>query len=149
MQNLKILPLTRSDEKTLKEIYNIENASFKDSYSIESLKKEISLSFSRIFVAKENGKTVGYCIIWTIKNEAEIHRIAIAPEYRKRGIGKQLLKTVLKLLKEERVEKVFLEVSEKNFPAVNLYKSCGFKITGRRENYYGKGENALLMETLL
>ncbi|SMP14028.1 [SSU ribosomal protein S18P]-alanine acetyltransferase [Desulfurobacterium pacificum] len=149
MQNLKILPLTQLDEKTLKEVAAIEKASFKDSYSLESLKRELSLSFSHIFVAKENEKTAGYCILWIIGNEAEIHKIAVAPEQRRKGIGKQLLKAVLRTLKEKNVKRVFLEVNEKNMPAINLYKSCGFKVIGRRENYYGKGESALLMETLL
>ena len=149
MQNLKILPLTQPDKKTLKEIIAIEKVSFKDSYSCESLKKELSLPFSHTFIAKENEKTAGYCIVWIIGSEAEIHKIAVAPEQRRKGIGKQLLKTVLKTLKEKNVKRVFLEVNEKNTPAINLYKSCGFKVIGRRENYYGKGENALLMETLL
>ena len=41
--------------------------------------------------------------------------------------------------------KINLEVREDNVRAINLYKKHGFKDIYLRKDYYGKGENALIL----
>jgi len=56
---------------------------------------------------------------------------------------------LLSQLRKEKVERIILEVSEKNTPALRLYEKVGFKRVGMRKNYYPDGSNALLMEVTL
>lgn len=92
----------------------------------------------------ENGSPVGYCIGAAAFGEAELYRIGVLPEHRRKGIGKQLLRSFISLCPKN-TEKIFLEVRESNRPAVALYESCGFKSAAIRKNYYGGGENATVM----
>ncbi len=99
------------------------------------------------FVAK--GKA-GFGVLRIIGNEAEIITLAVLPEHQKKHIGTQILSAMLKSAGELGVEEVFLEVREKNIPAINLYEKSGFAILAKRKGYYsnadGTSEDAIVMK---
>jgi ribosomal-protein-alanine N-acetyltransferase len=68
--------------------------------------------------------------------DAEILTFAVDPARRGAGIGKELLNRHIINLERGGARLVFLEVGEDNAPALSLYERAGFKIIGRRENYY-------------
>lgn len=80
-----------------------------------------------------------------IAGEAEILRIATHPQQRRQGHAQALWRQFLNHRFNPNVEMVFLEVSAHNPGAERFYRSLGFKITGRRPDYYQPGEDALLM----
>lgn len=90
---------------------------------------------------------VGYCIAAAAFEEGEIYRIGVLPEYRRRGIGKEIINELTETLPSD-IGRLFLEVRESNLPALSLYQSCGFKALGVRKNYYGANENAVIMERI-
>lgn len=92
----------------------------------------------------EDGSPAGYCIGAAACGEAELYRIGVLPKCRRNGIGKRILTEFTAMCPED-TEKIFLEVRESNRPAVALYESCGFKSAAIRKNYYGNGENAVIM----
>lgn len=63
--------------------------------------------------------------------ECELHTIGIHPDFQGQGLGRKLLAA---LLPDE--YPCFLEVRTDNEPALNLYQSVGFQVTGTRKNYY-------------
>ncbi|WP_114451478.1 ribosomal protein S18-alanine N-acetyltransferase [Halopolyspora algeriensis] len=67
--------------------------------------------------------------------EAEIHTIAVDPEYRRQGIGRALLRGLLSKADEWRA-RTFLEVRTDNDAAIALYREHGFEIVGLRKRYY-------------
>lgn len=87
-----------------------------------------------IFVAKENGRIVGYiyCKIISIPNgptkniEALIDGLYVEEEYREAGIASSLFDNVKKWLKEKNVKYVKLEVLSKNERALKMYSKIGF-----------------------
>jgi len=84
-------------------------------------------------VAEQEGSVRGFLASrQTAPGEREILFIAVAPAYRRCGIAKELLKRELAVSSGE----WFLEVRESNLAAIRLYESLGFRIAGRRENYY-------------
>lgn len=91
-------------------------------------------------IASENG-----FIVWRVAaDEAEIISIGVAPDARRNGIAETMIFLMEQELKKQSIVNVFLEVSEVNTPAKNLYKKCGFKPTGRRPKYYD-GTDAIIM----
>ena len=91
-------------------------------------------------------KVVAYCCIQTVLDESEILRIAVKPEMRRKGIAKQLLTDILEKMEKAGSTSVFLEVRCENLPAISLYKSAGFEELYTRKNYYGKGQDALILK---
>jgi ribosomal-protein-alanine N-acetyltransferase len=124
----------------------LENACFEERWS----QGQISGSMARVdfcgVIAEENEKAVGYIFGTCLFEDAEIARIAVIKDSRRKGIGFALMDGFLTEVKKRNAERVFLEVRKSNLPAVSLYQKCGFTPTRVRERYYVDGEDALEMK---
>ena len=100
-----------------------------------------------------NRDIVGYMVAAQALDQADIHTLFIATNWRGQGLAKVLLQAMLDRLKQQAVTQVFLEVRQGNQVAQNLYQDHGFAVTGERVNYYtnadGSRENAILMSAYL
>lgn len=95
---------------------------------------------------EETGNLVGFGCFWSILEECHLTILAIAPEYRRQGWGKCLLRYLLQRAQVLGLERATLEVKESNAGAIALYTSLGFKKAGLRRGYYQEtGENALIL----
>lgn len=96
---------------------------------------------------------LGFVLVQTVLDEAEIVTIVVAKDARKRGVARKMLSAVFDRLRDNDVERVLLEVAEDNPPAIALYHDCGFEKIGRRKRYYrrksGREVDALVMERTL
>ncbi|WGL18166.1 ribosomal protein S18-alanine N-acetyltransferase [Microbulbifer bruguierae] len=96
----------------------------------------------------ECGDIAACCVASQVFDELEILDVAVAPQWRRRGLGARLLQQVFAQLPED-VARVLLEVRASNRAARGLYHKLGFSEDGRRKNYYpkadGSREDALLM----
>ncbi|MGN1092936.1 MAG: GNAT family N-acetyltransferase, partial [Monoglobaceae bacterium] len=69
----------------------------------------------------------------------------VHPDYRREGIARKMLDTVINICKEKKIERLCLEVKESNISAIKLYESFGFKTDGVRKRYYQNKYDAYLM----
>lgn len=79
---------------------------------------------------------IGYGVMSVAAGEAHVLNICMQTEYQGRGLGRKVLKRLLNLAKDHRVETVFLEVRMSNKVAQMLYESEGFNEIGQRRGYY-------------
>jgi ribosomal-protein-alanine acetyltransferase len=87
--------------------------------------------------SRERGGTlVGFLVARHVSEEWELENIVVAPEFRIRGIGRQLVGALLARVRETPSRAVFLEVRESNVAARKLYQKAGFREIGRRKTYY-------------
>ena len=132
----------------LRKICEIEEKSFPYPWSILSFLYVYHESPKFFFVAVKDGKVVGYIILKVRENvwkSGHLLNLAVDPKYRRRGIGRALLKYALEILKKESVKNVWLEVRASNNPAINLYLSLGFVKIRKVSKYYPDGEDAIIM----
>lgn len=88
----------------------------------------------------------GYVFFRHCPPESELLHLAVAPEWRRQGIGRMLLRQGLLLLSGQGCTVCYLEVRSSNTAARQLYALAGFVETGRRKHYYSQPvEDALLM----
>lgn len=81
---------------------------------------------------------------------AEICNIAVKNDFQSRGVGKLLLERVISVCEKNRVAQIWLDVRASNTKAISFYKSRGFRVTGRRGNFYTlPAEDAVLMNLAL
>ena len=78
----------------------------------------------------------GFLLGRAIAGEAELLTLAVAPEARRRGLGRKLLARFQYQASLRAAERAFLEVSAENAPAIALYESAGFTRVGQRRGYY-------------
>ncbi|WP_457591351.1 ribosomal protein S18-alanine N-acetyltransferase [Geoglobus sp.] len=100
---------------------------------------------SEIIVADIGAMVVGYVVLVYREEEAKIMSIAVKKEFRRRGIGKMLLREAIKKAREKGAKRLLLEVRVSNIAAQELYKKFGFRVAGVIESYYSDGESAYLM----
>lgn len=134
----------------VEQVYHISAQAFSQSWSQEALQKEVSNPVASYFVAEDNGQIVGYAGMWQVIDEGEVINIAVRKEDRRKGLGEALLKKLLQEAEIRQIINVFLEVRESNIPALNLYTSMGFKVIGRRKDYYHEPtEDGINMQYIL
>jgi [ribosomal protein S18]-alanine N-acetyltransferase len=128
-------------------VHEIDTLSFSMPWSERSFKYEVTEnSAARTWVAEKDGHIAAMLVLWLIVDEAHIATIATHPDYRKQGIGEQILIEALKAARAEGAQLAFLEVREGNAAAKKMYQKYGFEVTGRRLKYYkDNNEDALLM----
>ena len=91
--------------------------------------------------AEDNGKVIG--AVWTrimndyghVDNETPSFAISLYKEYRGQGIGTELMRKMISLLKEQGYKKASLAVQKANY-AVKMYKKVGFKIIDENSEEY-------------
>jgi [ribosomal protein S18]-alanine N-acetyltransferase len=140
--------------RDLPKVLEIEKLAFPQPWSLESFKRELLLPFSRIIVAVDGagdsgGQLAGFLCRWLIADECHILNVAVHPEHRRHGIAHLLMERTIGEAKTKDIQIVTLEVRRSNFAARGLYRKLRFEERRLRHNYYGPGEDAIVMELLL
>jgi len=95
-----------------------------------------------------DGLLIGYGVLSLAADEAHVLNICIDPLEQSHGLGRQLMRALVRLAGDRGAQRVFLEVRPSNTPALALYHSEGFNEIGRRPRYYPAAqgrEDALVM----
>ncbi len=143
---MMIRPMTKDD---IEQVVCIENSIFTIPWSGKSFLDASTTPENVYLVCEENGIIQGYCGLWTVIDEGNITNMAVSPAYRRKGIARQLMQEMEKRGRMKDVSVFFLEVRESNTPARNLYEIMGYRVIGRRKNFYEKpAEDALIMSKI-
>jgi GNAT superfamily N-acetyltransferase len=112
--------------------------------SVDKIKEEIA-SGAEIFVAELDGKMAGAMRANVFDRALMFYKLAVSGDFRKRGIGGQLIKYVSEYYKKLGFNKIKIEVSESK-GLIPYYKSLGFVVI---ERYLHKNHYEVLMEKKL
>jgi len=113
---------------------------FDEKFYLEYIKNQ------RVIVAENEKKVIGYILFNQILDEAEIYKIVVLKDFRKKQIAFKIFEFLLNELKKNNVKKIFLEVRKSNIPAINLYIKCGFIEIREIVDYYSNPkENGIMM----
>lgn len=110
-------------------------------WTLNQIKEEIERSWNRGMF--EDGVLIGFIFAREQDLGLEITNLGTRFENRRQGVMKRLLDELLKM--RPRAD-IWLEVHEKNTPAIRLYEKLGFKEIGRRKRYYNDGSSAIAMK---
>jgi ribosomal-protein-alanine acetyltransferase/tRNA threonylcarbamoyl adenosine modification protein YeaZ len=119
----------------------------KDAWSIAQFKSELAgvPKTHHYLVAEVDNQIVGYAGIFGIDEVADVHTLSVDPKFRRRGIGRELLRRLIDWSRTRKMKAMMLEVRIANDEAIVLYKEQGFSVISQRENYYGPGQTAYVM----
>ncbi len=139
--------------RDLPRIVEIERLAFHTPWSLNAFQRELTLPFSRLTVATANdgepAEISGFLCRWIVADECHVLNIAVHPGFRRAGIGAELLTVAIAEARARAVAFVTLEVRRSNLPARCLYRKYEFEERRLRRNYYGPGEDAIVMELRL
>lgn len=132
----------------LSAVMRIEKASYSMPWGDGTFRGLLRRADSDLIVAEAAGQTVGYAVAWFVVDQAELGNVAVAQDWRGRGIGALLLEEILDRAGRRGMREIFLEVRPSNLVAQRLYERHGFREVGRRRHYYLEpSEDALVMRS--
>lgn len=103
-------------------------------------------------VYESGNEIVGYIVMMPSLDDVDLLDISIAPSHQRKGLGEKLLKEMMEIMREQKFQRVMLEVRRSNLAACALYRKVGFAEIGMRRAYYPLGEgreDAIVMEYVL
>lgn len=128
----------------------LERRCFGDPWSVAAFEEVFAFPLGIGLVAERDGEVGGYLVARAVVGEGEIMNLAVAPEYRREGLGRRLLAAGLEALRGRGVHQVHLEVRQGNEAAQALYRRQGFEPVGRRAGYYRNPvEDAIVLRLAL
>lgn len=110
------------------------------------------LRSSQVFsvLAEEDAVLAGFAMAQTMLlrrvRVGQIVTIDVAPEYRRRGLGRLLMDAIEAAARAGGAEALRLEVAVDNAAALGFYARLGFVAIGEIEGYYHGNLNAIAME---
>ncbi|MCD6474965.1 MAG: ribosomal protein S18-alanine N-acetyltransferase [Anaerolineaceae bacterium] len=148
--------IRRMKAEDLHRVWEIDVQSFSLPWTESSFRNDYFINKnSRMWVVETlddggNPLVIGSMVAWLILDEVHLGTIAVDTDFRKRGIGETLIRTLLQEMTSEGAVRVELEVRKSNIAAQSLYQKFGFIIKGEHKNYYSDNhEDALLMELVI
>jgi ribosomal-protein-alanine N-acetyltransferase len=138
---VEIRRLTYSD---LPQVMAIERRSFPSPWSLAMFLSELSRPQSVCLAAATDTQLAGYLVSVRLDREWHLANIAVAPEWRRQGIGSRLVRAMFEVVGNDKP--FTLEVRPSNTSAIALYEGLGFRSAGRRPRYYpDNNEDAVIM----
>jgi len=142
-------PLARED---IEEVVALERASHAAPWTAGNFLDALAAGYG-MTVGALGRDIVAYGVLLFAPGEAQILNLTVAPEVRRRRIGRTLLRRFVADAKARGASQCFLEVRVSNRPAIDLYAAEGFAAIARRIGYYPAAgdarEDALVMRKSL
>ena len=128
-------------------VIKIERDIFSDPWSEYSFLDDIYGDIAYNIVYVENNEIIGYACSWMMLDEMHITNIAVREDYRGRGIGKEMISSLIEKAKTNKLNTSLLEVRVSNISAIRLYKKMGYEIIHQIKRFYtDNDEDAYLMK---
>ena len=145
--NVNIVPM---EEGHLDAVAALERQCFSDPWPRELLSRQLRSGRHVLLSAVWDDAVAGYAGFEYVLDEGYIGNVAVSADYRRRGLGRKLVETMLECARQRELAFLTLEVRAGNEPARGLYEAMGFQTVGVRKNYYEKPtEDAILMTVFL
>lgn len=141
--------IRRARPGDIQAITDIEAVSFADPWSSEILASTLTWYPETFFVATMNGDVVGFVAGGYEDTGEELYghicNLAIAPRFRKQGVGRKLVAREEHQFAIGLASGVQLEVRASNIAARKFYLRLGYREVFTIDQYYANGEDAVVM----
>ena len=135
----------------LDRVVSIENAVHMHPWTRGNFADSVEAGY-HCWLAERGLQLVGYGIVMVAGGEAHLLNLSVAPQWQRRGVGRELTRFFVKLALDYGADRIYLEVRPSNTAARALYSASGFQEIGVRRDYYpaemGR-EDAVVMELKL
>lgn len=132
----------------LPQVLAIERAAYAFPWTEGIFNDCLRVGYSSWIVCNTLGEVQGYALMSLAAGEAHVLNVCVSPQRRGLGLGRYLMRHLLRLAEAGSVERMFLEVRRSNEEALRLYEHLGFSQVGTRKGYYpaaGGREDALVL----
>lgn len=122
--------------RDMHEVLAIENECFEFAWTEEEFVRCVRQRNCIGMVAECQGRVVGFMIYELLKTRIHLLNVATLKEFRRHGIGSQMVAKLLGKLGNSRRNRISLEVRETNLAAQLFLRSLGFRATEILKDFY-------------
>jgi ribosomal-protein-alanine N-acetyltransferase len=119
-------------------------------WNVAQFKEEFAgIPATRFFeLAVSENEIVGYAGVFAPGDGAvaDVLTVTVINGFRRQGIAKKLISDIESYCQTKGSSAIMLEVAVDNTGAISLYKNLGYVQISTRNNYYGSGKDALVMQ---
>jgi [ribosomal protein S18]-alanine N-acetyltransferase len=135
--------------RDMPEVLAIEHASFDFPWCEEEFLRVLRQRNCIGMVAELGEQVVGFMIYELHKNKLLVLDLATHPDFRRQGVGQQMVAKLVGKLSSHRRTKIVLHVRETNLAGQLFYRHQGFRALEVVRDHYGDtGEDAYLLQYL-
>ena len=116
-----------------------------DAWSLPMVVSELASQDRLVLVAISSGELVGFAVTLKGGEVSDLQRLGVHPRFRRQGLARGLLAEAVERAAADGTERMLLEVSARNKPALALYHEAGFVEISRRRRYYRDDSDALVL----
>jgi ribosomal-protein-alanine N-acetyltransferase len=133
--------------RDMPEVQFIEQNSFEYAWTEEDFLRCLRQRNCIGMVAEQGEKVIGFMIYELHKNKLHILNFAVHPQWRRTGVGAQMVAKLVSKLSSHRRTRITLEIRETNLPAQLFFRKLEFRAVRVLRNHYDdSGEDAFLMQ---
>jgi ribosomal-protein-alanine N-acetyltransferase len=131
-------------------LYAIEEVCFQppQRFSRAYMRQLVRQPDAATWIAEQAGRVCGFGLVeWTREageTVAYIQTLEVLPEVRGQGVGRELLQRMENSVRAAGAAAIWLHADADNAIAIRVYQRHGFQLSGREEDYYGRGKAALI-----
>jgi ribosomal-protein-alanine N-acetyltransferase len=140
LKTMVIRPLTMDD---LQAVVSLEAANAPAPWSEGVFRNELAAE-NRIYLAADEEGVAGFAGAMLVADEAHVTNLLVDPAWRRRGIGFELMRSLIEAAVEAGARHLTLEVRSRNEAARALYARLGLAPVGVRQGYYGDDDALIL-----
>lgn len=136
--------------RDMSEVLKVEKESFEFPWNEEDFLCCLRQRNCIGMVAEYEGRVIGFMIYELFQFRMHIMTFAVASQYRRCGVGSQMIEKLINKLSQQRRTSITLEIRETNLPAQLFFQKQRFLATSVLRDYYeDTAEDAYAMEYLL
>ena len=133
--------------RDMPEVLEIEKSSFEFPWSEEDFIRCLRQRNCIGMVAEYDESVVGFMIYELHKNQLHVLNFAVRPDFRRRGVGSQMVNKLVGKLSQQRRNRVVLEIRETNLAAQLFFRNSDFRAVSVLRDYYDDTtEDAYVMQ---
>lgn len=141
---VQVVPMRR---RHLRSVLQIESQVYPRPWTLGLFLSELNMHAARsYFVARVEGRVVGYGGLMLSLEDAHVTTLAVDPQWQRHKLGQRLMVVLAREAVRRGATNLTLEVRVSNEPAKALYRRFGLAPAGIRKGYYlESGEDAIVM----
>ena len=144
----KQVQLRAMTEQDAEGVFNVEKQISVEPWSATLFRDCVSVGYS-CWVYEDKNEIIGFGLLSCAAGEAHILNLGVVPVRQGEGLGKRMMRHLLKVTRDLDANILYLEVRESNEIAKRMYKNLSFMEVGIREAYYptedGGKEDAIVL----
>src|SRR5687767_2077333 len=134
--------------RDLESLWRLDQVCFEPgiAYSRRQLSRFLQLPGAVCVVAETGPELCGFALAYSEPADlAHVVTLDVHPTFRRRGLGRNLIESVLARAAAGGAKRAVLEVDVRNAGAIQFYRELGFRQSGLLPAYYGPGRDAFEM----